>query len=66
MNDCLIGPYEKTQESDERDRLKRIFQKVGALAKFLQKSTCNVPLHKNFIGFGKLQFFKSRGQIGKF
>jgi hypothetical protein len=45
---------------------KEIFQEVGALAKFPPKSTCNVLFHRNFIGFGKLQSFESKGQIGKF
>jgi hypothetical protein len=40
---------------------KGIFQEVEALAIFPLKSTCNVPFHRNFIGFGKLQFFKSKG-----
>jgi hypothetical protein len=43
---------------------KEIFQEVGALAKFPPKSTCNVPFHRNFIGFGELQSFESKGQIG--
>ena len=54
--DWTIG---KTQESDERDRLK------GNFPKFPPKSTCNVSFHKNFIGFGKLQSFESKGQIRK-
>jgi hypothetical protein len=45
---------------------KEFFQEVGALTKFPPKSTCNVPFHRNFIGFGKLQSFESKGQIGKF
>jgi hypothetical protein len=54
----------KTQESDER--AKKIFQEVGALAKFPPKSTCNVSFHRNFIRFEKFQSFESKGQIGKF
>jgi hypothetical protein len=42
---------------------KEFFQEVGALTKFPPKSTCNVPFHRNFIGFGKLQSFESKGQI---
>ena len=38
---------------------KEIFQEIGALAKFPPKSTCNVPFHRNFIGFGKFQSFES-------
>jgi hypothetical protein len=45
---------------------KEIFQEVRALAKFPPKSTCIVPFHRNFIGFRKLQSFKSKGQIEKF
>ena len=45
---------------------KESFQEVGALAKFPPKSTCNVPFHRNFIGFRKLQSFKSKCQIEKF
>ena len=45
---------------------KEIFQEVGALAIFPPKSTCNVPFHRNFMGFGKLQSFESNGQIEKF
>ncbi len=45
---------------------KEIFQEVRALAKFPPKSTCNVPFHINFIGFGKLQSFESKDQMGKF
>ena len=45
---------------------KGIFQKVRALAIFSPKSTYNVPFHRNFIGFGKLQSFESKGQIEKF
>ncbi len=57
----------KTQESDEREiDSKEIFQEVGTLAKFPPKSTYNVSFHRNFIGFGKLQSFESKGQIGKF
>jgi hypothetical protein len=41
---------------------KEIFQEVRALAKFPSKSTCNVPFHRNFIGFGKLQSFESRAK----
>ncbi len=43
---------------------KEIFQEVGALAKFPPKSTWNMPFHRNFIGFRKLQSFESKGQIG--
>jgi hypothetical protein len=45
---------------------KKIFQEFRALTKFPSKSTCNVPFHRNFIGFGKLQSFESKGQIEKF
>ena len=45
---------------------KGIFQEVRALAIFPLKSTYNVPFHRNFIGFGKLQSFESKGQGEKF
>jgi hypothetical protein len=61
--DWVVG---KTQELDERDRLKGIFQWIKSLAKFPSKPTCNKPFHENCIGFGKLQSFELKGEIGKF
>ena len=45
---------------------KDFYQEVGSLAKFSPKPICNKPFHKNFVGFEKLQFFKSKGYIVKF
>ena len=45
---------------------KGIFQEVRALAIFPPKSTYNVPFHRNFIEFEKLQSFKLKGQVEKF
>ena len=56
---------EKTHESDERDRLKGIFQEVKALAIFPLKFVCNELFHRNFIGFEKFQSFKSNGHVRK-
>jgi hypothetical protein len=65
-NGRLIGAQEKRRNRMREIDSKEIFQEVGALAKFPPKSTCNVSFHRNFIGFGKLQSFESKGQIGKF
>ena len=66
MNVYLIGAQEKRRNRMREVDSKEISQEVRALATFPPKSTCNVPFHSNFIGFGKLQFFESNGQIGKF
>ncbi len=65
-NGRLIGAQEKRRNQMREIDSKEIFQEVGALAKFPPKSTCNVSFHRNFIGFGKLQSFESKGQIEKF
>ena len=62
----MIEAQEKRRNRMREIDSKEIFQKVGALAKFPPKSRCNVPFHRNFIGFEKLQSFESKGQIGKF
>jgi hypothetical protein len=62
----LIGAQEKHRNRIREMNSKEIFQEVEALAIFPPKSTCNVPFHRNFIGFKNLQSFKSKGQIGKF
>ena len=58
-NDRLIGAWEKHRNRMREIDSKEIFQEVRALAKFPLKFTCNVPFHRNFIGFGKLQSFES-------
>jgi hypothetical protein len=65
-NGCLIGAQEKRRNRMREIDSKEFFQEVGALTKFPPKSTCNVPFHRNFIGFRKLQSFKLKGQIVKF
>jgi hypothetical protein len=65
-NGCLIGAQEKRRNRMREIDSKEISQEVRALATFSLQFTCNVPFHRNFIGFGKFQSFKSKGQIGKF
>ncbi len=62
----MIGAQEKRRNQMREIDSKEIFQEVGALAKFPPKFTCNVPFHRNFIGFEKLQSFESKKQIEKF
>jgi hypothetical protein len=61
-NDHLIGAREKHRNRMREIDSKGIFQEVRALAIFPPKSTCNVPFHRNFIGFKKLQSFESKGK----
>lgn len=44
----------------------KIFQNIGALAKFISNSIGNEPFHTNFIGFGKPHSFVSKEQKRKF
>ena len=60
-NGRLIRAQEKHRNQMREIDSKEIFQEVGVLAKFPPKYTCNVPFHRNFIGFGKLKSFKSKG-----
>ena len=66
MNDRLIGTQEKHRNRMREIDSKEIFQEVGALVIFPPKSTCNVPFHRNFMGFENRQSFESNGQIEKF
>ena len=50
------------REIDSKD----FYQEVRPLAKFSPKPICNMPFHRNFVGFGKLQSFESKRYIGKF
>jgi hypothetical protein len=62
----LIGPQEKHRNQMREIDSKDFYQEVGPLAKFPPKPICNKPFHRNFVGFGKLQSFESKGYIGKF
>ena len=50
------------REIDSKDSC----QEVRPLAKFSPKHICNKLFHRNFVGFGKLQYFELKGYIGKF